>query len=264
MSPLQRAIPYQRQMKPCIITFPTRKISPKTCTGSNVHILRILRPRYVKLAQAYINFHLQVHRDQGFIPRLKVHLLGRLLGVDFEGEEIEVSAEERDTVKILGSTIYSSKVLRVNYTTYDVMRDQDSMNPRTNCDVMVHTGETGSTAHRFWYARVLGVFHAQVLHTGGSATNHSVQPMEFLWVRWFGIADEHKHGLKVARLPKVGFVPDTDPCAFGFLDPSLVVRGAHLIPAFCEGKTSSLLTVPRTLGRPQGETEDWTRFYVNM
>lgn len=184
--------------------------------------------------------------------------------MDFEGQDLEVSNEQRLTVNILRNKIYSAKVLRVNYTSYDILREQDSMNPRTHCDVMVHTGETGSHAHRFWYARVIGVFHAQVVHSGAAAQNRSVQRIEFLWVRWFGIDTDHRYGLKVARLPKIGFVPDTDAFAFGFLDPSLVIQGAHLIPAFCEGKTTTLLTVPRTLGRSYGETEDWLRFYVNM
>jgi len=41
-------------------------------------------------------------------------------------------------------------------------------------------GETGPMP--FWYARVLGVFHIQVLHTGPAVTGQSVQHLEFLWV----------------------------------------------------------------------------------
>lgn len=129
---------------------------------------------------------------------------------------------------------------------------------------MVMSQEAGPNAHRFWYARVLGVFHAQVVHCGPAAINRSTQRVEFLWVRWFGIDVDHRYGLKAARLPKVGFVPDTDPLAFGFLDPSLVVRGTHLIPAFFDGRTPSLLTALPTAGRPLAETDDWTAYYVNM
>lgn len=66
-------------------------------------------------------------------------------------------------------------------------RDQDSINPHTHCDVMVHSPETKKNAHPFWYARVLGIFHTQVLHIGEDVHNRSVQHMEFLWVRWFGV-----------------------------------------------------------------------------
>lgn len=167
-------------------------------------------------------------------------------------------------MRIVDNRIFSAKVLRVNYTTYDIRRDQDSMNPRTNCDVMVLSPETGNEAHPYWYARVLGVFHAEILHTGPAATNRSVQHMEFLWVRWFGLVPNHRFGFKAARLPKIGFVPDSDAAAFGFLDPSLVVRGCHLIPAFNDGRTSDLLQTTTTAGRPAGEVDDWLAFYVNM
>jgi hypothetical protein len=168
------------------------------------------------------------------------------------------------TVRIRDNRIYATKVLRVNFTTYDVRRDQDSMNPRTHCDVMVRSRETDAGAHPFWYARVLGVFHANVLHTGARATNRSVQNMEFLWVRWFGTEPGYRYGRRSARLPKIGFVPATDDLAFGFLDPSLVIRGCHLIPAFFDGRTSELLRSGPSAARPAGEIDDWAAYYVGM
>src|SRR5712664_2724448 len=191
-------------------------------------------------------------------------MLARLLNRPFCGDEEEFSDSGLNTVRIVDNRIYSAKVLRVNYTTYDIRRDQDSMNPRTNADVMVLSPETGPGAHPYWYAHVLGVFHARVLHTGPLATNRSIQHMEFLWVRWFGVDPGHRYGHKVARLPKIGFVPESDPLAFGFLDPSLVLRGCHLIPAFNDGRTSDLLTAALTAARPPDEFEDWVAFYVNM
>ncbi len=43
-------------------------------------------------------------------------------------------------------------------------------------------------------------------------------------------------------LPKIGFIPDSDEFALGFLDLSHVVRGCHLIPSFIDRKTKDLLT----------------------
>lgn len=155
-------------------------------------------------------------------------------------------------------------------------RDQDTMNPRTHCDVMVLSPETGPNQHPFWYARVLGVFHTKVLHTGSQSRNRSVQHMEFLWVRWFRLEPDHQSGSSNARLPKIGFVPECDAnsadcrttqpkAAFGFLDPSLVLRGCHLVPAFGMGRTSNLLkTVSPTAARPLDETDDWVNYYVIM
>ncbi|KII82710.1 hypothetical protein PLICRDRAFT_120409 [Plicaturopsis crispa FD-325 SS-3] len=200
-----------------------------------------------------------------FIPKLKNHLLGRLLDREFDGDEFsDFNDAERNTVRIVNNRVYSVSTLRVNYTTYDVRRGQDSMNPRTHADVMVRSPETGPGASQFWYARILGVFHASVYHSGPLAQTSSVQPMEFLWVRWFGSAVGYRHGSKRARLPKVGFVPDTDESAFGFLDPSLVIRGCHLIPAFVDGRTSDLLRCEHSAGRAADEVDDWEAFYVNM
>ncbi|KAJ7053405.1 hypothetical protein C8F01DRAFT_926282, partial [Mycena amicta] len=68
-----------------------------------------------------------------------------------------------------------------------------------------------------------------------------------------------------ARLPKVGFVPDSDPYAFGFLDPNLVIRAAHLVPDFNSGQTNYLLdTLDETIARSPGETADYQSFYVNI
>lgn len=198
------------------------------------------------------------------MPKLKGHLLSRLLGKEFDGDEEQYSQEELGNLQIVGNKLYSHKVLRVNYTTYDVRRDQDSMNPRTHSDVMVCSRETESGGHPYWYACVLGIFHADVFLRGRNVRNRSVQRMEFLWVRWFGIDADHRWGRTVARLPKVGFVEESDPDAFGFLDPSLVLRGCHLIPAFADGRTSQLLACPHSVGRPADETDDWQAYYVGM
>ena len=45
------------------------------------------------------------------------------------------------SVKLINDRIYRHKVLRVNYTTYNVHRDQDSLNPRTHGDIMVLSGD---------------------------------------------------------------------------------------------------------------------------
>ncbi len=58
---------------------------------------------------------------------------------------------------------------------------------------------------------------------------------------WVWVPDR-SFGRHQARLPKIGFLPDSDEFAFGFLGPSLVLRGCHLIPAFEDGRTTELLT----------------------
>jgi hypothetical protein len=89
--------------------------------------------------------------------------------------------------------------------------------------------------------------------------------MEFLWVRWFGVVPGHRWGFKTARLPRIGFIPDTDDGAFGFLDPSLIIRGCHLVPCFASGRTSELLhTSTVTAAHHPDEADDWETYYAMM
>jgi hypothetical protein len=170
-------------------------------------------------------------------------------------------------VQIASERLYHCKTLRINYTTYDVRRDMDTINPQSYPDVMVKSPETGPRAQPYWYARVIGIFHGMVSSDLLEPNERSLRHMDFLWVRWFGMEPgQYYHGFRHARLPKIGFVESTDEFAFTFLDPVQVIRGAHIIPAFAEGRTSTLLPVTKSIARvlnPEDES-DWLNFYVNM
>lgn len=171
------------------------------------------------------------------------------------------------TVRLQNETIFRVGTARFNYTTYDLQRAHHTVNPRTHPYVMVASPEADPSSHPFWYTSVIGVFHANVQHTGENSRNYQPQRMEFLWVRWLGVIPGDSFGRQQSRLPKIGFVPDSDEFAFGFLDPSLVLRGCHLLPSFQDGKTRELLTAPNgmaTEARPSGEQEDWANYYVGM
>lgn len=196
---------------------------------------------------------------------LKNHILARRRGGEYDGDEEVFSNEDHNYLRICDNRVYSVQTLAVNYTTYDVRRDRDTINPRTHCDVMVASPDTSAKAHRFWYARVLGICYVWVCDDRPGSPNRAAQRVDFLWIRWFGMVDGHRHGLRVARLPKVGFIKEQDASpTFGFLDPSLVVRACHLIPAFISGRTTDLLNATTTAARAFGEVDDWEAFYVNM
>jgi len=97
---------------------------------------------------------------------------------------------------------------------------------------MVKSPEPVVDAHPFWYARVLGIFHARVLHTGCAARIAPYSIWNFFGVRWYGIQPGHRYGFKVARLPKVGFVEEEDDQLLASR-PSLCCAVAILVPAFC-------------------------------
>jgi hypothetical protein len=209
---------------------------------------------------------------KGFMPKLKDHILGRLLERDYEGDmygNSEFTDDERNSVRIAGERLYRCKTVQINYTTYDIRRDADTINTRTYPDVMVTSPETGPNAQPYWYARVIGIFHATVssTHPELEGMAQSRTHMDFLWVRWFGVEPgRYRHGSRFGRLPKIGFVESADKYAFTFLDPAQAIRGAHLIPTFAEGRSSALLPARKSAARilNPNEEDDWLNFYVNM
>ncbi|KAG2068886.1 hypothetical protein BDR04DRAFT_1023423, partial [Suillus decipiens] len=66
---------------------------------------------------------------QNFIPRLKDHLLVRLNGLAYNGNEYEFSDEDHDSVLIGDNKLFQHSTLHVNYMTYDLQHQQDTINP---------------------------------------------------------------------------------------------------------------------------------------
>ena len=153
---------------------------------------------------------------QNFIYKLRVHLLSRLLDKGLDGDDpCLFTDEERNSVRLVNNTMFSAKQLSVNYTMYDVCRDCDTINTGTHPYIMLWSPEAGTSTHPYWYAQVLGIYYAHVWTTHLAAQKRSAQRMEFLWVRWLSIEPGYRSGSKVARLPKVGFVEDSDKDALG-------------------------------------------------
>ena len=191
--------------------------------------------------------------------------MARLLCLPYDGDEHSFTASDRATIILKDNKIYSHKVLRVNYTTYDVRRGQDSINPTTlrrYVMLAAHDNQTLQNSHPFWYAQVLGIFHTWVVHTGQKSNSPIPRKIEFLWIRWLGPQPGHTSGWRSLRLDRVGFITEEhNTPSFGFLDPTHVIRGAHLIPAFVYGQTNRFLG-PSLIRRDKVE-QDWASFYVN-
>ncbi|KAF6742517.1 hypothetical protein DFP72DRAFT_830415 [Ephemerocybe angulata] len=201
-----------------------------------------------------------------FVKRLKTHLLLRLQGKPFEGDEAQFTQGELNEVIIENDTIYRHKVLRVNYTTYDMRRAQDSLNPRTSANIMMLAHDDDIRAHPYWYAQIIGIYHARVIHnTRDAALGVKIQHMEFLWVRWLGLHTPHRFGWREKHLPRIGFINERGDASmsFGFLDPAEVIRAVHLIPSFKHKKSAN--GIPKTIARPASDGDlDWNYFYVNI
>lgn len=177
-----------------------------------------------------------------------------------EGDDSDgpFTIRDRMSLKLINDRIYRHKVLRINYTTYNLRRDQDSLNPRTHGDIMVLSSDD---AQPYWYARIIGIFHAMVLQTGPKSKSREPKKMEFLFVRWFGLDNDEVGGWKTKKLHQIGFVEGDE--AFGFVDPADIIRGVHLIPRFSLGRTKQLLG-PSIARSVLEKDEDWFRYYVNM
>ncbi|KAJ8508260.1 hypothetical protein ONZ45_g9456 [Pleurotus djamor] len=79
---------------------------------------------------------------KNFLPKLEAHLLGRLLGIRYTGDEHEFSGQELSEVIIANDRLYAHKVLRVFYTSYDSRRCYDVLNPRRHADFITRRTTT--------------------------------------------------------------------------------------------------------------------------
>lgn len=131
---------------------------------------------------------------------------------------------------------------------------------------MVLANETDPTStHPYWYARVIGIFHAEASYHDPNGSLEDSRPfnISFLWVRWYGFDGKHRSGFKAKRPHWVGFVHGEDPEAFGFLDPSDVIRAIHLVPVYRLGQTPDFLP-PSISRRPNEHDKDYERYAVDM
>ncbi|KAG9081914.1 hypothetical protein FRC07_014380 [Ceratobasidium sp. 392] len=194
-----------------------------------------------------------------FIPQLKQHLLSRLSPT--------TNPTEIGKIMFQGDRMYSHATLRLNYTSYDVRRQQDVVRPTSSGHsgqfIMLPADPDDDTAsHPFLYAKVLGIYHAKVAFSA-----RPPKRMDFLWVRWLNLDEDHPSGWGARRLDRVsyGTCRNTDELldAFGFVDPSHVIRSAHLIPEFRSGYLRPLVkSNGASMASDDGEG-DWKHYCVN-
>ncbi|EPQ53857.1 hypothetical protein GLOTRDRAFT_139911 [Gloeophyllum trabeum ATCC 11539] len=189
-----------------------------------------------------------------FAPRLDDHLRYRLIE-RFGGDTADLAGV---SIYYKDDRLYAHSTVRFHFTTYDIRRDQDTVNPGTDkryIFVSLGSGSFGACA----YAQVLGIFHVQV---EGDALPSGVESecFDFLWVRWFKhLESTEPTSTPSCRLDALQFIPGNSADAFGFVDPSHVIRGAHIIPAYQDGRTTELLA-PSIARDKDG---DFNYYYVN-
>ena len=78
----------------------------------------------------------------------------------------EFTDSDRNSIRFVGSKIYSVQTCNIYYTSYDLQRQFDTVNPCTHPDIMLHSPINKEGAEPYWYARVLGVYHANMSKWG--------------------------------------------------------------------------------------------------
>ncbi|THU76429.1 hypothetical protein K435DRAFT_813415 [Dendrothele bispora CBS 962.96] len=130
------------------------------------------------------------------------------------------------------------KVVRINYTTYDLRRNQDSINPRTHPDIMVLSPP--DSIHPFIYGRVIGIFHCNV-QLKKTARFKAIRHhrVDFLWVRWYQYDSNYPSGWQAKRTTSTQ----------RYLSSTSIARQYEAITPD---------------GSCKIETNDWKFYYVNI
>ncbi|KAF8835533.1 hypothetical protein BDN67DRAFT_992418 [Paxillus ammoniavirescens] len=139
----------------------------------------------------------------------------------------------------MGNRIYCHHLLHINYTTYDLQHKFDSINPCTD---------------HWTSCYLLGIFHTNVMYTGPRSKDFQSCQIEFLWDRLSGW---QKHTLDTVR-----FLPMRDKDAFGFIDPTDVLRSCHVIPSFADSQLHTGDHV--AMSHHTGDSGDWKCYYINQ
>ncbi|KAI0816876.1 hypothetical protein BC628DRAFT_1334130, partial [Trametes gibbosa] len=204
---------------------------------------------------------------EDFIPLLRVHLLTRMLDLSTcVNDDDTFSDKQLDGIELQNDRIYRHKVLHLNYTTYDMRRDQDIIKPGCHPDIMLLSSEIDSKQGPFVYARVLDIFHANVRYRGPGSSQWTREwhRIDFLWVRWYSICNGNTDLFQSRSLPRLRFVEAHNPSVapFGFVNPADIPRSSFILPAFHYGTTNGLLDHSKLARCTSDNDEDYNLYYI--
>jgi hypothetical protein len=137
---------------------------------------------------------------------------------------------------------------------------------RSEPDIEIHPAsaqqQTQGSSQIYAYARVLGIYHANVICIGQGGIDSSPRRIDFLWVRWY--RELHNSSAdKLVRLKKLEFPLSSEAGATGFVNPGAVIRGCHVVPNFTKGHRYSG-SGNQGISLLVGERTDWVEYYVNQ
>ncbi|KAG2031596.1 hypothetical protein BDR03DRAFT_875686, partial [Suillus americanus] len=105
------------------------------------------------------------------------------------------------------------------------------------------------------YTKVISIHHVNVVCT---ANMYESCHIEFLLVRWYESVQSHTWDTHT--LGCIHFRPLENQNAFGFMDPRVILRACHIIPAFARGQRN-----PGECGISPlaGDKLNWCEYYIN-
>ena len=145
------------------------------------------------------------------------------------GSLMSLEGDARDFVFFRKDCIYHHKLLWFHFTTYDVQRGTDIVNPGTShCNVMLLANHADGSAdssdfHHFLYAQVLGAYHVDVIYTGPGMCDYKACRFDFLWVRWFEVVNPASSRWNNSTLDMVHFPPITSGVSTMLLNSNYVL-----------------------------------------
>ena len=193
---------------------------------------------------------------------LKAHLLERLRNLASLPELPDPTRTDISSVCILDDGIFIHKVMRINYDTYNMRREQDSINPDSHADIMMVAPE--GYGHPYYYARTLTIFHvyAAILpDDNGTNEPNEWHQLFVCFVRWFEV--DFDNLLPKRPIPLRWATKEEDP--FGFVNPDEVLRGSHIVPALAHGRSNEALQGYSACRTDQDtDNMDYNRHIVNQ
>ena len=218
----------------------------------------------------------------------RIQLLSSLVCSSDKPEFLETAEAGRDAEQLYfhSDRIYDHNILHINFTSYDVRRETDIVNPKTSRrDVMClrrlddeeqpedseATPQPLPQQHQFLHARVLRIFHTNVIYRGRGSSDLRRRRFDFLLVRWFEFAESSP---ALNRLDRLILSPVGGEHSIGFLDPADVLRASHVVPRYSLGRRypesdgsdrmyPNPHTTDRIVSKLARDWEDWSEYYAN-
>ena len=169
--------------------------------------------------------------------------------------------------------MYWHKIIKFNYTMYNMWWEQDVLNPGTsNCNFMALAplnSDEISNEHPFMYGWALSVFHINMIYNGPKMLDYKPRCFDFLWVCWCGLEtppSQHKRaasklGAHSYCLDWLVFPSLDEEDSIGFLDPADILHASHIIPTFTKGK--HMPDNGAVLSKCAREHRDWNMYYIS-